>query len=99
MSELFFYIPMAACLVVLMFSLFMLWRNDVVYRARCQALDVISAMCRQDMPEGRLGFDVIDYWYGKFDEYPSYERMMWMFTKWRFADFFPELERLRRAAV
>lgn len=71
------------------FCFFMLWRNSVVFRARIQALDAISARVREDIDAGNRG--AVDRWYGRFDAAPSYAQMMWAFTKWRFADFYPWL--------
>lgn len=63
-----------------LFCLFMATiRNDVVYKARTAAIDLVYE--GRDWRERRKLFTSAD----------SYEKMIWQFSKWKVEDFFPEL--------
>lgn len=67
-------------LVAALFCLFMATiRNDVVYKARTAAIDLVYE--GSDWRVRRKLFTSAD----------SYEKMTWQFNKWKVEDFFPEL--------
>lgn len=70
-------------LAVLYFAA-MLYRNELVYKARSMALDEVSKQCNQAIKKGPPWRDYHD----QYDAYGDYESMFYDFKKWRVSSFY-----------
>jgi len=63
----------------IIFSITMLVRNIMIFNIREQAIDIY--------------FDKSTKSIGDFDDYSTYNEMMWSLDKWTFKDFYPNMNR------
>lgn len=68
-------------------------RNELVYRVRIDAIDRISYLVKTGIDAGENWLDL----YQILDK-PSYAAMIFDLTRWRFKDFYPELDNVRLPA-
>ena len=69
------------CMIVI------LYRNNIVYKARCKALDIISEKTRKAIDNDGDWQEIQK----QYTEYGSYLQMLFDFGKWKFEDFYPDL--------
>lgn len=67
-----------------------LWRNEITYRARKKAANVIHKRIIQSIKEGNYKVDEI---WDIYEKGPSYDAMMVDLTKWTPEQFYPWLNR------
>jgi hypothetical protein len=85
------FIFLSAMFVFLCLNIVLLIRNAIVYKHRGRAIALVSEKMKQAIREDREWESVSTV----ADRWDSYEKMLWSFTKWRFEDFFPELNKER----
>lgn len=84
-------IQLAIFITVILGSLFIFARSEVVYAARCAELRRANAEAILTIAGTGLSGD----WrgaYRAFDESPPFDMMMFDLTKWTHAQFYPRLE-------
>lgn len=63
------------------FTIFMMVRNEVVFRIELKAINAIFLSRMYE--KNPFDYDILDN--------TSYNEKLWLFNKWRFKDFYPEL--------
>jgi len=64
-------------------------RNEIVFKARMRALDVLRHVGDEYM--ARKEYEKAIAAIGCLNSFPTYNAMMWDLSAWRFRDFFPDL--------
>lgn len=73
---------------VMVASIVMFFRNEIVYRHGKKALKIVSDKAIEDIMDGKEWM----HRYEQYHFYGSYYRMIFSFTKWKFKDFYKEIE-------
>ena len=74
---------------LLILSPFFLYRNHVICKRRCEAIDIIAKLAQMGSANGDHKWET---WWKHCENTPSYETMfLCMLEKWSFKDLFPEL--------
>lgn len=72
----------------MIFCSMMLVRNNLIFRHRMKALDITSQKATEAIQLGDYNWQ---RFYEEKDAMGTYNSMMWMLTKWRFKDFYPNM--------
>lgn len=75
------------CLMGVAFTIFLEWRNNLVFRIRCEARGICKARGTALILEGKPWRPA---WY-PFEKGPGYYRMIFMFRHRTLSDFYPDL--------
>lgn len=70
---------------ITMFFLFLILRNEIVYRARMKAINCASVNANEAINNGQDWKPA----YAEIEAHGSYHRQIFDLTKWRFRDFYP----------
>ena len=70
------HIMLSFCFLMILFSSFMLYRNNIVYKERTRLLKEISNSAKQDIKKQRTGL-----WRSDALNNYSYNKMLWQLTK------------------
>jgi len=79
-------------LISIIFVIIMAIRNEIVYRARLKANNIVSEKAIKDVKSG--GNRSWKRFYDKKDAYGSYFSMWINLLKWKFEQFYPGIEDL-----